>query len=82
MSVWILLFAKLVLRYCADLPWRFKSKRDRNLAMGNALVGMLRLSLQDRGIPIWLETPARELIVEDGRVVGLLAEREGRNVRI
>jgi 3-oxosteroid 1-dehydrogenase len=69
-------------RYWLDLPWRFKSKRDRNLAMGNALVGMLRRSLMDRDVPLWLNTAARELIVEDGRVVGMLAEWEGQMLRI
>ena len=48
---------------------------------GNALVGMLRLSLMDRGVPLWLETPIRDLIVEDGRVVGAAVEREGRPLR-
>ena len=50
--------------------------------MGNSLVGMLRQSMVDRGIPVWLETAARELIVEDGRVVGLLAEKGNTTVRI
>lgn len=79
---WGKLTMTLMARYWLDIPWRFKSKRDRNLAMGNALVGMLRRSLMDRGIPLWLNTPARELILEGGRVVGVVAEREGRRVRI
>jgi 3-oxosteroid 1-dehydrogenase len=79
---WIKIMTKLMANYWLDIPWRFKSKRDRNLSMGNALVGMLRRSLMDRGIPLWLNTPACELIVEDGQVVGVLAEKEGRPVRI
>ncbi|MFI5393921.1 MAG: FAD-binding protein [Candidatus Binatia bacterium] len=79
---WIGLTMKLMGNYWLDLPWRFKSKRDRNLSMGNALVGMLRRSLMDRGIPLWLNTPARELIVENGRVVGVAAEQGGRPIRI
>lgn len=75
---WIRLFLKLILNYMRDVPFRFKSRRDRNLAMGNAFIGMLRLSLMERGIPLWLNTPARELIVEDGRVVGVVAERDGK----
>ncbi|MHC5059216.1 MAG: FAD-binding protein, partial [Planctomycetota bacterium] len=51
---WITLTMKLMSKYWLDIPWRFKSKRDRNLAMGNALVGMLRRSLMDRDIPLWL----------------------------
>jgi len=79
---WIRLTMKLMSGYWLDLPWRFKSRRDRNLAMGNALVGMLRRSLMDRNIPLWLNTPARELVVEGDRVVGVAAEKEGRPVRI
>ena len=79
---WIALMMKLMARYWFDQPWRLKSKRDRNLAMGNALIGMLRRSLMDRGIPIWLRTPAKELVVADGRVVGVVAEKDGRPLRI
>jgi 3-oxosteroid 1-dehydrogenase len=79
---WMRTIAKLFMRYLFDLPWRFKSARDRNLAMGNALVGMLRRSLIDRDIPIWLETPAKALIFEGDRCVGVEAERNGRRLRI
>jgi 3-oxosteroid 1-dehydrogenase len=79
---WIKLTLKLMAGYWLDIPWRFKSRRDRNLSMGNALIGMLRRSLMDRDIPLWLDTSARELVREDGRVVGLVAEREGRKIRI
>jgi 3-oxosteroid 1-dehydrogenase len=79
-SIW--LFLRLMLQYALDIPFRFKSKRDRNLAMGNALIGALRLSIIERGIPLWLNAPARELLVEDGRVVGVAAEKDGRPVRI
>ena len=79
---WIGLMFKLMMRYMLDLPWRFKSKRDRFLAMGNSLVGMLRQAMLDRGIPLWLESGAREFVVEEGRVVGVVADRNGQPVRI
>lgn len=79
---WMGTLMRLFLRYGMDIPWRFKSKRDRNLSMGNALVGMLRRSLMDRGVPLWLETPARKLVLEGDRVVGVEAEKEGKRVRI
>ena len=75
---WVQTFAKLVFKYLSDIPWRFKSKRDRRCAMGNALVCGLRLSVRDRNIPLWLNTPAKRLMVEDGRVVGLEAEKDGK----
>ena len=79
---WIGLMFKLMMRYMLDLTWRFKSKRDRFLAMGNSLVGMLRQAMLDRGIPLWLESGAREFVVEEGRVVGVVADRNGQPVRI
>lgn len=79
---WIALTLKLMARYWLDLPWRLRSRRDRHVAMGNALVAMLRRSLMDRDVPLWLETPARELVIEDGRVAGVVAERGGRTLRI
>ena len=39
------------------------------LMMGQALIGRLRLSLKKRGIPLWLDTPMKELIVDGGYVV-------------
>ena len=76
------LFAKLILKYVMDIPWRFRSRRDRNPSGGNALIGMLRISLRDRDVPIWLETPARDIVIEDGRVVGLEVEKDGQSFRI
>ncbi len=76
------LMLRLFAGYFLDLPWRFRSRRDRNLVMGNALVGGLRCSLLDRSIPLWLDTSARELLVEEGRVVGVAAEQDGRTIRI
>ncbi len=79
---WIGTLSKMALTYAFDLPWRFRSKRDRRLAMGNALIGMLRHSLMDRDVPLWLDTPARRLLIEDGRAIGVEAEQQGRTIRI
>jgi len=79
---WKSLMFKLVAGYWLDIGWRLKTKRDRNLCLGSALIGRLRASLMDRKVPLWLETGARELIVEDGRVVGVAAEKQGKPIRI
>jgi 3-oxosteroid 1-dehydrogenase len=79
---WVGLTARIMARYWLDLGGRLTSKRDRCLSLGNALVGMLRRSLMDRGVPLWLGTAARELVVEGGRVVGVVAERNGRRLAI
>jgi 3-oxosteroid 1-dehydrogenase len=36
----------------------------------------------DRDIPLWLGAPMRELLVEEGRVVGAIIEREGERVTV
>jgi 3-oxosteroid 1-dehydrogenase len=56
--------------------------RDTYLTNGNALVGRLRLSLKDRGVPIWLEMPAEELVFDGDRVVGLVVKKDGKSFRI
>jgi 3-oxosteroid 1-dehydrogenase len=40
---------------------------------------MTKASVIDRGIPAYLETPVCELVTEDGAVIGVRAEREGRD---
>ena len=36
----------------------------------------------DRNVPIWLGSPAAELIFENGRAVGAVIEKEGKTVRV
>lgn len=79
---YISLALKIGIRYFLDIVGRFKSKRDRSLTLGNALMGQLRLSLMDRNVPIWLECPFEEFIVEDGKVVGVVATKQGKRIRI
>lgn len=81
-SGWTRSMFKVLRNYWFDLPWRFRSRRCRDLAAGAALVASLRASLMDRKINLWLETPARELVYENGRVAGVVAERNGRTVRL
>ena len=45
------------------------------LGIGKALVAPLRLSLHELGVPVWLNTDVKQLIVEGGRVVGIAAQR-------
>jgi 3-oxosteroid 1-dehydrogenase len=54
----------------------------RLLCLGQALVAPLRLSLHERGVPVWLNTRVEQLVVEDGRVMGAAAEREGQPITI
>ncbi len=79
---WVGLMTQIFGRYWLDVGGRLQGKRDRSLTLGNALIGWLRLSLMDRAVPLWLSTPARELIVDRGRVAGVVAQRGGREMRI
>jgi succinate dehydrogenase/fumarate reductase flavoprotein subunit len=51
-------------------------------AKGAALIGRLFRGLLDRGVKALSATPARELVMIDGEVVGVRAESEGRNLFI
>jgi len=79
---WFGMVLKLALEYIGDIGGRLRSRRSRRLTMGNALIGRLRHSLLDLDVPLWLDSPVRELISEAGAVTGVLAEREGRQCRI
>ncbi len=65
--------------------WRVSSNvvRRRHMATGGrALVARLRMALKDAGVPLWLRSPMTELVVEDGRVTGIVAEHDGASRRI
>ncbi|HZU65006.1 MAG TPA: FAD-binding protein [Novosphingobium sp.] len=59
--------AGLLLRQAAD---RLRYPRGTRLVMGNALVARLFYSLRQRKVPVRFDTALRDLIVEQGRVVG------------
>ena len=69
-------------RYWLDLPFRFTSGKDRRLTLGNALTGGLRLALNERNVPLWLESPLKELVREGDRVTGAVIEHDGKPTRI
>ncbi|HQQ63020.1 MAG TPA: FAD-binding protein [Pseudomonadales bacterium] len=65
-----------------DIPYRLQGKRDNRLVLGQSLTGSLRASMLKRDMPLWLNTGLDELIIENGRVAGVLAHREGKPVTI
>jgi 3-oxosteroid 1-dehydrogenase len=79
---WKKIVARLFFRYYLDLPWRFRSKRDRFLTLGSALAARLKLSMNKLGAKMWLKTKFLELVTENGKVVGAVVEKEGRRMRI
>jgi 3-oxosteroid 1-dehydrogenase len=80
---WQMIIVKLLARYYLDVAERLRgSGRDRFLTLGNALIGRLKLSLDKRGVPLWLNSRLVDLVSEGGRVTGAVVEREGRTLRI
>lgn len=73
---------KSLARYWFDWPFRFKSRKDRRLTLGNALLGGLRLALNEKGVPVWLESPLVDLISEKGKVTGAIIRHDGKELRI
>jgi succinate dehydrogenase/fumarate reductase flavoprotein subunit len=70
---------KLLLRCFTD---RIRHARGTRLAGGNALIGRLAAHLFDRGISLWLDASAKELIVDAGRVTGIIVERDAERVAV
>src|ERR1700742_3534770 len=50
--------------------------------LGPALVSGLVRGALDAGVSLQTGTPATELVVDDGAVVGVVAERDGQTIRI
>ena len=71
--------AKRLAKHAMDVR---RNGRGRTLTNGNALAGRLAKSAFDLKIPLWLSSPVRELIVEDGAVRGAIVERDGRRTRV
>jgi 3-oxosteroid 1-dehydrogenase len=76
---WVL--AKIMLRYFVDYPWRLKSRRDRRLTGGQALMAGLFHAARQRNIPIWTDTSLQSLIVDGARVAGVVVRRGGADGR-
>jgi succinate dehydrogenase/fumarate reductase flavoprotein subunit len=71
--------AKRLSRHLRDV---LRYGRGMTLTNGNALAGRLAKSASDLNIPLWLSSPVRELIVENGAVRGAVVEREGQQVEV
>jgi 3-oxosteroid 1-dehydrogenase len=69
---------KFAFRYFKRAKWG----RDTALTAGNALIGRLLLSLKDRGVPCWTSAPVVELVQREGRVVGVVVEKDGERIRV
>ncbi len=66
-----------------DWDYEMLAERVQNdqRSFGSGMMGfVVKAAMVDRGIPAYVDTPARELITDDdGSVIGVRAEREGRD---
>jgi 3-oxosteroid 1-dehydrogenase len=80
---WFGLTLKLVFNWLFDIPWMMRTRIGKRLCTGSAGVARLRLSMKDRDLPLWLNSPMKELITNDsGDVVGAVVEKDGQLVRV
>lgn len=72
-----------VIRRMAVHFWDVATKgSSQRIVRGRALIARLARTAADLGVPFWLESPARGLVVEDGRVAGARVQRDGREVTV
>ncbi|MER6944198.1 3-oxosteroid 1-dehydrogenase [Nonomuraea sp. NPDC000554] len=55
---------------------------EKPLTMGQSLAAGLRAGLLAAGVPVWLNTPLADLLIEGGRVTGVVVSRNGQQVRV
>lgn len=60
----------------------YRLRGSRPCSMGQSLTGQLMAILQRSSTDIWLETPLKSLIEDEGRIVGLVVDKAGQEMRI
>ncbi|KIW98750.1 uncharacterized protein Z519_00413 [Cladophialophora bantiana CBS 173.52] len=68
-----------VLRYAAD---RVRWGKGTELCNGNALVGRLFEKATKSGVQLWNNAPAVQPLLENGRVVGMVVNKDDRELRV
>ncbi len=79
---WIWMTIKMIWRYFTDFAWRKRTWRDRRGKLGQALIGQLRHAMQQKNLPLWLNTGFESLIENNGHVTGVQLERGGKKLRV
>ena len=75
-------FAYVTKRLAAHAAEMLRHGRGTTVTSGNALAARLARSCLDLGIPIHTDSPARTLLLEEGRIVGARVDRDGACVEI
>lgn len=56
--------------------------RGTRLTIGNALIARLMKSALNAGVTLWPSSPARRVVMSDGRVTGIVVERDGKELTL
>jgi succinate dehydrogenase/fumarate reductase flavoprotein subunit len=59
-----------------------RGHRSSRLVMGNALIGRLLASLNERDVPIWCQSDVTDLLLDKSRVAGVNIRRGGAKMNI
>lgn len=59
-----------------------KVTKSAPVALGEALIARLRLSLAEANGELWLSTAFKDFIMGKGRVIGIIVERDGQELKI
>jgi 3-oxosteroid 1-dehydrogenase len=80
MQTWGLFFLFLKIATVRAVVWRALGRKP--VTTGKSLVAQLMLLVKNRAMRSWRAAPLAKLIVEEGRVVGAVVNREGKEVEI
>lgn len=79
---WLLTLTRVLGRYWGDIGLRLRTRRDRWLSLGAALIAPFRQKLDEKGVEIRLGTRLDKVILSAGRVSGVEVSRFGRSYQI
>jgi 3-oxosteroid 1-dehydrogenase len=79
---WVMTFIKMFWRYWTDFDTRRLTARDRRFTMGAALMGWLYKKVFERKVEVRLDTKLEELVLDGGRVGGVVVSHFGRRYEI
>ena len=54
----------------------------KHVGAGGALIARLRMSLHEQNVPLWLNTPVKDIIIENNSTIGVEVEKEGEKIGI
>jgi 3-oxosteroid 1-dehydrogenase len=73
-------FARVVKVVLKTAAWNISGRRP--LAAGNSLVGQLMLIALKHNVPLRMEVALQDLVIEDGKVTGVIVNERGQQRRI